>query len=164
MLVKNFYTKLALLALASMPMYAHAATTAVSAPSPTGGIFKVLLGLTVVLLVMAGITWLLKRMMPGVSGQQSVIKVVGGVSVGTRERVVVLEVAGRWLVVGVAAGQVHGIADLEKDNNAITNTLQQVHAPSAGGLEGMTKAFVPHFAQWITNSKNKILEQSNAKK
>ena len=166
MLLKNF-NKLfagAWLLIMSLPIYAQAATTTASAPSATGGIFKVLLGLTVVLLVMAGITWLLKRMMPGVSGQQSVIKVVGGVSVGTRERVVVLEVAGRWLVVGVAAGQVHGIADLEKDSNAITQTLQQSQMPSAGGLEGMTKAFVPHFAQWLSNSKNKILEQSNAKK
>ena len=46
------------------------------------------------------------------------IKVVGGVSVGTRERVVVLEVAGRWLVVGVAAGQVNAIADIEKGQEA----------------------------------------------
>ena len=164
MLVKKLYANCAWLVMLWLPVYAQAATTANVAPSPTSGIFKVLLGLTVVLMVMAGITWLIKRMMPGVSGQQSVIKVVGGVSVGTRERVVVLEVAGRWLVVGVAAGQVHGIADLEKDDNAITNTLQQAHPPSAGGLEGMTKAFVPHFAQWLTNSKNKILEQSNAKK
>ncbi len=162
--LKNIVWTSAWLALLNMPVYAQVATTAANTPSPTGGIFKVLLGLAAVLMVMAGITWLLKRMLPGVSGQQSVIKVVGGVSVGTRERVVVLEVAGRWLVVGVAAGQVHGIADLEKDDNAITNNLQQARTSSAGGLEGVTKAFVPHFSQWLTNSKNKILEQSNAKK
>lgn len=152
------------LALLNMPVYAQVATATANAPSPTGGIFKVLLGLAAVLMVMAGITWFLKRILPGVSGQQSVIKVVGGVSVGTRERVVVLEVAGRWLVVGVAAGQVHGIADLEKDAGAITQTSQQSHSAKAGGIEGMTKAFVPHFAQWLSNSKNKILEQSHEKK
>lgn len=164
MLARNFYAKCAWLVLASLPNYAHAAATSVAAPSATGGILKVLFGLTVVLVVMAGITWVLKRMMPGVSGQQSVIKVVGGVSVGTRERVVVLEVAGRWLVVGVAAGQVNGIANLEKDSNAMVSHLQQTHTPNIGGLEGMTKAFVPQFAQWLNNSKNKLAEQSHAQK
>ena len=110
--------KLTIVLLLSSPINLLAATTAATiAPSPIGSIFKILLGLTVVLLVMAAITWVLKRMMPGAGGQHSVIKVVGGVSVGTRERVVVVEVAGRWLVVGVAAGQVNAIANLDKDSN-----------------------------------------------
>ena len=84
------------------------------AVSPSGGVLKMVLGLAVVLAVMALITWALKRFMPNIgSNNQSVVRVVGGVSVGSRERVVVVEVAGRWIVIGVAAGQVNGIANLD---------------------------------------------------
>jgi flagellar protein FliO/FliZ len=82
-------------------------------PSPTMSVIKMVLGLAVVLGVMALFAWGAKRFLPGVVSQPSVIKVIGGASVGTRERVVVLEVAGRWLVVGVASGQVTNIANLE---------------------------------------------------
>ena len=140
------------------------AATASAAASPTSSIFKVLFGLVAVLLVMAAITWVLKRMMPGVSGQQSVIKVVGGVSVGTRERVVVLEVAGRWLVVGVAAGQVNAIADIEKGQETkLSDSLQSPQEPTAKGLEGFTQSLVPQFSHWLTQSKNKLLAKSNEK-
>jgi flagellar protein FliO/FliZ len=76
-------------------------------------VLKMVFGLAVVLCVMALFAWGAKRFLPGVVSQPSVIKVIGGASVGTRERVVVLEVAGRWLVVGVASGQVTNIANLE---------------------------------------------------
>ena len=82
-------------------------------PSPTMSVIKMVFGLVVVLGVMALFAWGAKRFLPGVVSQPSVIKVIGGASVGTRERVVVLEVAGRWLVVGVASGQVTNIANLE---------------------------------------------------
>lgn len=120
--------------------------------SPTGGVVKMILGLLVVLAVMALVTWVLKRMMPGAGSQQSSIRIVGGVSVGTRERVVVLEVAGRWLVVGVAPGQVNAIANLEAgsvqpsenmlDVNALANVNQQINTPA--------------FAQWLKKSADKF--------
>ncbi len=64
-----------------------------------------LLGLAVVLVVMVLITWLVKRLMPGV--REKFVRIVGGVSVGSRERVVVLEVAGRWIVVVALGRSVH---------------------------------------------------------
>lgn len=86
------------------------------APSPTMSVLKMVMGLVVVLGVMALFAWGAKKFLPGVVAQPSVIKVVGGVSVGTRERVVVLEVAGRWLVVGVANGQVSSLANVEPNS------------------------------------------------
>jgi len=52
-------------------------------------------------------------MLPSLSGQQSIAKVLTSISVGTREKVVVIEVAGRWIVVGVAPGQVAAIANIK---------------------------------------------------
>lgn len=127
------------------------------AMSPSGGILKMVLGLVVVLAVMAIITWLLKRMLPGVGAKQSVVRIVGGVSVGSRERIVVVEVAGRWLVVGVAAGQVNGIANLEigAEQFALSAAAE---ANSVG--HAFTNSAQP-FAQWLNKSVAKILDKKN---
>jgi flagellar protein FliO/FliZ len=123
------------------------------------------LGLAVVLAVMALITWGLKRVMPSVGGnKQSAIRVIGGVSVGSRERVVVLEVAGRWLVVGVAAGQVNGIANLDAGAIPLASTSQLAGNTQVAesftnvSLEGFTQSFVPSFAQWLKKSSAKFTE------
>lgn len=129
--------------------------------SPTGGVLKMVLGLLLVLAVMAFITWLLKRMMPGAGGQQSVVRVVGGVSVGSRERVVVLEVAGRWLVVGVAPGQVNAIANLDKTGTELLDAIDTNNGMSNTSLpENMTTA---SFSQWLKKSAVKFNERTNAK-
>lgn len=132
-----------------------------AAASPTGGVLKMVVGLLLVLLIMALITWGLKRMMPGVSGQQSVVKVVGGVSIGSRERVVVLEVAGRWLVVGVAPGQVNAIADLEKAGTELIDASNLNTGMSSTPLSGDMTA--PSFAQWLKKSAAKFNERNHAK-
>lgn len=80
--------------------------------SASGSLLRMVLGLGVVLGLMVLIAWLMKRFTPGLK-QQSVVRIVGGVSVGSRERVVVVEVADRWLVLGVAPGQVTQLANLE---------------------------------------------------
>ena len=125
--------------------------------SPSGGILKMVLGLVVVLAVMALITWFLKRMLPGVGAKQSVVRIVGGVSVGSRERIVVVEVAGRWLVVGVAAGQVNGIANLEIGAEQLALSAAS-EANSVG--HAFTNSTEP-FAQWLNKSVAKILDKKN---
>lgn len=118
MLISRMFS---LIALSSYSLVSVADTAA--APSPTMSVLKMVFGLVVVLGVMALFAWGAKRFLPGVASQPSVIRVVGGASVGSRERVVVLEVAGRWLVVGVASGQVTQIANLEPGNTAALTDL-----------------------------------------
>jgi len=128
--------------------------------SPTGGVFKMIIGLAVVLAVMAIITWVLKRMVPGVGNKQSVIRIVGGVSVGSRERVVVLEVSGRWIVVGVAAGQVSRIANLESGSTKLGETIPTGRSMLDSGTEGFTNTF----ASWLTKSTGKMLDKKDLEK
>lgn len=128
--------------------------------SPSGGVLKMVLGLTLVLAVMALITWILKRMMPGGgSSQQSVARIVGGVSVGSRERVVVVEIANRWIVVGVAPGQVNGIANLDIGSVQLTENLLNTGNKLSPGLDTFTQPF----AQWLKKSTAKFTEKSDAK-
>ncbi|TWR13704.1 flagellar biosynthetic protein FliO, partial [Xanthomonas vasicola] len=74
-------------------------TQAPSSPSLFGAVFALLL----VLALIVGLGWLLKRM-PG-SGFRSTegLRVVTSLAVGAKERVVVVEVNGKQLLLGVTA-------------------------------------------------------------
>ncbi len=82
-------------------------------PESDGGPFRVILGLLLVLGLIAGLAWAMKKLNHAKIGNQSVAKIVGGVSVGPRERVVVVEIGGNWVVVGVASGQVNSLANFK---------------------------------------------------
>lgn len=72
-------------------------------------------GLLVVLGIMVGIAWLLKRSgLTNIGGNGVPVKVIGGTSVGPRERIVVVEIADQWLVVGVAPGRVNTLATIPR--------------------------------------------------
>ncbi len=146
---------------------ADAIAAGTAAISPSGGMLKMVLGLAIVLAVMALITWVLKRMMPGVGSKQSVVRIVGGVSVGSRERVVVLEIAGRWIVVGVAPGQVNHIANLEINAAQLAesalnenNTFNQSNFKQSTFNQG-TGGFTETFTQWLNKSTGKILDKKD---
>jgi len=137
---------LGLIALSGYSLASIADTAA--APSPTMSVLKMVFGLIVVLGVMALFAWGAKRFLPGVASQPSVIRVVGGASVGSRERVVVLEVAGRWLVVGVASGQVTQIANLEPGSTA---ALASAMADGAAQTPTARHDPLQPFTNWLKN-------------
>lgn len=142
-----------LLGLIALSSYSLESIADTAAPSPTMSVLKMVFGLVVVLGVMALFAWGAKRFLPGVASQPSLIRVVGGASVGSRERVVVLEVAGRWLVVGVASGQVTQIANLEPGNTAaLANTITD------GATQSPTARHDPlqPFTNWLKKSMQKF--------
>lgn len=79
-----------------------------------GGLLQVLVGLVLVLAAVAGAAWLLRRLAPGQAMAGGVLKVVGAMAVGPKERVVLVEVGDTWLVLGVAPGQVNALHTLPK--------------------------------------------------
>lgn len=85
-----------------------------SSPVSMGGVLQVLFGLAVVLGTVAGAAWLLKRLAPGQVSAGGAIKLIGGIAVGPKERVVVVEVGDTWLVVGVAPGQVNALHNMPR--------------------------------------------------
>jgi flagellar protein FliO/FliZ len=61
--------------------------------------------------------------MPAVRGAGGLVKIVGGVMVGPKERVVVVEVGETWLVLGVTAQQVNALHALPRPANLATGAL-----------------------------------------
>jgi flagellar protein FliO/FliZ len=95
-----------------------------------GGLLQGLLGLVAVLAMVFGCAWFARRFGMQAKGPRGVVKIVGGVMLTQKERVVVVEVAGTWLVLGVAPGQVStlhtvpaGSAEIGATNSAGGNIL-----------------------------------------
>lgn len=138
--------------LSAWPAWASAVNTATAAPatvlpaSPAMGGLQVLLGLTVVLALLMGGVWLLKRFAPASRAGGAPIRVVGGVSVGGRERVMVVEVADQWIVVGVAPGRV----------NALSTLPRQETLPAMPGVASPVGAAGDrNFSAWLKQSLEK---------
>ena len=77
-----------------------------------------LFGLGVVLVVIAGMVWLLKRTSLGQAGNAGGLRVVSAVAVGPKERVVLVDVGETRLVLGVAPGHVVRLLEMERPNEA----------------------------------------------
>ncbi len=73
---------------------------------------QVIMPLLLVLGLIAGAAWLLQRLTKRNSGHAALLTIQAAISVGPRERVVLLEVGGQWLVLGVAPGQVSTLLTL----------------------------------------------------
>jgi flagellar protein FliO/FliZ len=81
---------------------------------------QVILALAVVLAAIAAFAWLLRRWMPGPAGAGGFLRVVGGVMIGPKERLVLVEVGETWLVVGVAANSVNVLHTMPRPAGAVT--------------------------------------------
>jgi flagellar protein FliO/FliZ len=77
-----------------------------------GAILQTFIGLAVVIALVFGCAWLARRLglQPGQRG--GLVKTVGSTSLGGKERVAVVEVGDRWLVLGAAPGNVRLLYDM----------------------------------------------------
>lgn len=104
----------ALLALAGTRALAALPVVASPPPPPPagGGMLQAVMGLVVVVGLIFLLAWAARRIgLQRLTGS-GVVKVISSAALGTRERVVVVEVAGTWLVLGVSASQVNTLHTL----------------------------------------------------
>ncbi len=94
-------------------------------PVGTASLMQVLLALILVLALIVGMAWLMRRIGGLTQVGGGVVRVLGGVPVGQRERVVLIQVGSQQLLLGVAPGRVQTLHVLEEPIN--------VSAASASG-------------------------------
>lgn len=91
-----------------------------SAPQPSlaGHTLQMIFALVLVLGLIVGAAWLMRRfsLLPSAAGGQ--LRVVSGVMVGNRERVVIVEVRDTWLVVGVTGQNINILHTLPRPEDA----------------------------------------------
>jgi len=90
------------------------AGSGLSDSSMAGNLAQTTLGLLVVLLVIGAAAWAFKRFGNVHVGAQGRMKIIGGISLGTRERAVLLQVGDQQLVIGVSPGRVQTLHVLDK--------------------------------------------------
>lgn len=95
------------------------ATQAVPAADLSGSLWQMIFGLAIVLALVIGSLWLLKKLLAQRGESAGILRVVAGTAVGTRERVVIVEVGSTWLVLGVAPGCVSALAEVPRQSTAM---------------------------------------------
>ena len=101
-----------------------------SGPVTGGTILQWFFGLMVVLAIIVGCSWLLRRYGNLSGGTGSGLKVLGGVSVGTREKVLLLQAGKKQLIIGVAPGQIRTLHVLEEGELASDANVDDSSTPS----------------------------------
>ena len=125
----------------------HAAETA--APGiGAGNIAQLVFGLAVVLGLIVAAGWFMKRFQLGPS-TAGLVKVLGGASIGQRERVVVVEVGDTWMVLGVAPGRVNALHTMPRGELGTSTAAVNAMAPVA------PTAAPPGFSAWLKETMEK---------
>jgi flagellar protein FliO/FliZ len=111
---------------AASPAPAPIAPPAVAAPANTpappassdlsGSLMQLGFGFTVVMAVLFGCLWLLKRLSTPHGRSGGLMKVVTTLPLGTRERAVLIEVGGQWLLIGMGPNYMVKLADLPRQD------------------------------------------------
>ena len=112
---------------------------------PAGSVLQTLGGLALVIALILGVAWLMRRTGAG-SGSGQLLRIVASQSLGARERVVVVEVGATWLLLGVAPGRVTRVGEMP------------IPAPQmmagAAAMVGMPAPKSP-FAAWLERAMTK---------
>lgn len=99
-------------------------------------------GFALILIVglLAATAWMARKVSGGKGFGQAGLKVIGGVALGPRERIVLVEVGDDWLVIGIVPGQIRTLHRLAKGS-----------LPEGALPAGADKPF----AQWLQGIANR---------
>lgn len=119
------------------PSFAVPSTSVVEPVTGVGAMLEILLALSAVLAAILVIAWLVRRMR-GTADPGGLIRVLADVSLGQKERAVLLQVEGRRLLVGVAPGSVSMLLCTEAGASDVlpsdASTVSGAAAPSFAAL------------------------------
>jgi flagellar protein FliO/FliZ len=94
-----------------------------------GAVLQTLVGLAVVVALVFACAWLARRFGLQPAGRGHLVRTVGGVSLGGKERVAVVEIGDTWLVLGTAPGSVRLLHTLPAPGAGPSDT----GSPPSGG-------------------------------
>jgi len=87
-----------------------------ASPLAAGALTETAFGLIAIIALIFALSWFFRRFGKQAFAGKGMVSVIGGVSLGPRERAVLLQVGGTRLLVGVAPGQVRMLHLLDQDN------------------------------------------------
>ena len=123
-----------------LPLQALASET----PTPgvtSGNYLQAVLALAFIVGLLIGAAWLARKISGGKMFGQGGMKVIGGVALGPRERLVLVEVGDTWLVIGLVPGQIRTLHQLPKgkEHDLSENAASSTDAPFKQWLKSVSE-------------------------
>ncbi len=101
-------------------------------PISTGNILNWSVGLVIVLSIFFLLIWLLKKINTGFVTGSGQLQVIGGLSLGMREKIVVLKAGRKQLILGVSPGKIETLHVLEGDDCISNDQDMKTHQQDNG--------------------------------
>lgn len=79
-----------------------------------GSFLQAMLALAVIIALLLGTAWMARKVTGGKAFGLRGMAVVGGIALGPRERIVLVEVGETWLVIGIVPGQIRTLHQMPK--------------------------------------------------
>lgn len=110
--------------------------------SGAAGLTQAGLGLFAVIALILALAWIARRSGLVKLGNAGAMKVVGTTSLGPRQRLVLVEVGGTWLVLGVGAGEIRTLHTLPAQDGGAGDAMGTMGTPpNTGSTPPMTGTF-----------------------
>ncbi len=133
---------------AALPAMPPGAPMTMAPSSSAGSLLQTIFALVFVLALLIGLAWVMKRYGPKAMGGNSKMRVVSSLNLGGRERIVLIEVADQWIVVGASPGRVNALATLPRQEGEPPQLAAAQNGPAAA-----------NFSEWLKQT----IEKRNGK-
>ena len=132
----------------ALPVLPPAAPMAMAPTTSAGSLLQTILALLFVLALLIGLAWFMKRYGPKVMGGNNKMRVVSSLNLGGRERIVLVEVADQWIVVGASPGRINALATMPRQEGEPPSLSTAQNGPAAA-----------NFSEWLKQT----IEKRNGK-
>ncbi|WP_254675968.1 flagellar biosynthetic protein FliO, partial [Janthinobacterium lividum] len=132
----------------ALPAMPPGAPMTMAPTSSAGSLLQTILALMFVLALLIGLAWFMKRYGPKVMGGNNKMRVVSSLNLGGRERIVLVEVADQWIVVGASPGRINALATMPRQEGDLPQLATAQNGPAAA-----------NFSEWLKQT----IEKRNGK-
>ncbi|MGK5009144.1 flagellar biosynthetic protein FliO [Janthinobacterium sp. MDB2-8] len=133
---------------AALPAMPAGAPMTMAPTSSAGSLLQTIFALVFVLALLIGLAWCMKRYGPKVMGGNNKMRVVSSLNLGGRERIVLVEVADQWIVVGASPGRINALATMPRQEGELPQLATAQNGPAAA-----------NFSEWLKQT----IEKRNGK-
>ena len=133
---------------AALPAMPAGAPMTMAPTSSAGSLLQTIFALVFVLALLIGLAWFMKRYGPKVMGGNNKMRVVSSLKLGGRERIVLVEVADQWIVVGASPGRINALATMPRQEGELPQLATTQNGPAAA-----------NFSEWLKQT----IEKRNGK-
>lgn len=133
---------------AALPAMPPGAPMTMAPAASAGSLLQTILALVFVLALLIGLAWFMKRYGPKTLGGNNKMRVVSSLNLGGRERIVLVEVADQWIVVGASPGRINALATLPRQEGELSQLATAQNGPAAA-----------NFSEWLKQT----IEKRNGK-